>query len=98
MNIREGQTNQNEWQRIIFPISKCSGKILLSHFKDSSLYNKASIEDIKLSFTLIEKKTHHFRRIRFCFIIKVVLIIITKSKGKQIKKRPRDGSNIRPTG
>ena len=77
MNIREGQTNQNAWQRIIFPISKCSGKILLSHFKDSSLYNKASIEDIKLSFTLIEKKTHHFRRIRFCFIIKVVLIIIT---------------------
>jgi hypothetical protein len=76
MYHKESYESYQTWRRVVFPISKCNGRVNQQYFKEELLYNKTSTQDIKFVFMLLEMKTNKFSNIRLCFKVKILFIIL----------------------
>lgn len=76
MYYKEPYSNYQIWNRVIFPISKCSGTVNQTFFREELLFNRVGTQDIKFVFALLEFKTHNFSNIRLFFRVKIIFIVI----------------------
>ena len=76
MYLKESYASYQTWCRVVFPISKCNGRVKRKYFREELLYNKTSIQDIKFVFTLFETKTHNFSNVRLFFKVKILFVLL----------------------
>ena len=65
-----------QWSRVLFHISKCSGKIKRK-FNPDILFNKLEQEDVNIIMDLIEKESGKFTLLRFFYKISIIVIIFS---------------------
>jgi hypothetical protein len=65
-----------QWSRVLFHISKCSGKIKRK-FNPDILFNKLEQEDVNIIMALIEKESGKFTLLRFFYKISIIVIIFS---------------------
>lgn len=95
MQKREPMTTKETWHRFVFPISKCTGKILYKAFSPEVLFNKVTIDEVKNAFSILEEKTSKFKyatryfKIKslilgtgmILFLLGIIALFITRRKG-----------------
>ncbi len=70
------QKRPKEWSRVLFHISKCSGKIKRK-FNPEILFNKLEQDDVNIIMALIEKEAGKFSLLRFFYKVSIIVIIIS---------------------
>ena len=63
-----------KWSRVLFHISKCSGKIKRK-FNPDIVLNKLDQEEVNIIMALIEKESGKFTLLRFFYKISIIVII-----------------------
>ena len=70
------QKRPKEWSRVLFHISKCSGKIKRK-FNPDILFNKLEQDDVNIIMALIEKEAGKFSLLRFFYKVSIIVIILS---------------------
>ena len=70
------QKRPKEWSRVLFHISKCSGKIKRK-FNPEILFNKLEQDEVNIIMALIEKQSGKFSFLRFFYKLSIIVIIIS---------------------
>ena len=70
------QKRPKEWSRVLFHISKCSGKIKRK-FNPEILFNKLEQDDVNIIMALIEKEAGKFSLLRFFYKVSIIVIIFS---------------------
>ena len=65
-----------KWSRVLFHISKCSGKIKRK-FNPDIVLNKLDQEEVNIIMALIEKESGKFTLLRFFYKISIIVIIFS---------------------
>ena len=70
------QKRPKEWSRVLFHISKCSGKIKRK-FNPDILFNRLEQDEVNIIMALIEKQSGKFSFLRFFYKLSIIVIIIS---------------------
>ena len=76
VTIYTKQKKPKVWSRVVFHISRCSGKIKRK-FNPDILYGKLEQEDVDIVMALIEKESGKFAFLRFFYKLEIIVIILS---------------------
>jgi hypothetical protein len=75
ITIYKRQNKPKVWSRVIFHISRCTGKIK-RNFNPDVLYGKLEQEDVDIVMALIEKEAGNFKFLRFFYKLEIIVVIL----------------------
>ena len=75
ITIYKRQNKPKVWSRVIFHISRCTGKIK-RNFNPDVLYGKLEQEDVDIVMALIEKESGKFAFLRFFYKLEIIVVVL----------------------